>query len=181
MRRNYRARSRFRDFRGSTPGRRSPPSWSARIGSVAALIAVAPFLGPSPRYTCLLLLHDPEKLRPEERTYREILFNRDPEIAAARALAANCSRLIAKRDGAAPTRSVKRAIGSVFPEFRAFVTVLDRNRVAFESAFTLEWSIGQTGGQIHGPTLVKRQMDPADPWLCSRSNFSRQRSHVHQK
>ncbi|HUX86138.1 MAG TPA: hypothetical protein VMW65_03970, partial [Chloroflexota bacterium] len=48
-----------------------------------------PFRVPSPRRARWLLLLPPDELRPEERTYREILLARDPEIAAARTLAAD--------------------------------------------------------------------------------------------
>lgn len=142
----------------SAPGRRGPPSRSAPGGAAVTAIPPAPFSVPSPRQARWLLLRDPTNLRPEERTYREILLGCDPEIAAARTLAVDFGRLVGDRDGAALAPWVKRASASGFPEFRAFVTVLDRDRAAVEAALAHEWSNGQTEGQINRLKLVKRQM-----------------------
>lgn len=142
----------------AAPGRRGVPSRSARGDLVPSPIPPAPFPVPSPRQARWLLLRDPERLRPEERTYREILLERDPEMAAARTLAADFGGLIKERDGAALAPWLKRAAESPFPEFRAFVTVLDRDRPAVEAALAHEWSNGQTEGQITRLKLVKRQM-----------------------
>jgi len=53
---------------------------------------------------------------------------------------------------------LKRATESVFPEYRAFVMVLDRDRAAVEAALNYECSNGQTEGQITRLKLTKRQM-----------------------
>ncbi len=142
----------------SAPGRRGPASRSPRGGSGAGPIPPAPFSVPSPRQARWLLLRDLDKLRLEERMDREILLDGDPEIAAARTLAVDFGRLVRERDGSALAPWMKRASESVFPEFRAFVTVLDRDRAAVDAALALAWSNGQTEGQINRLKVAKRQM-----------------------
>ena len=85
-------------------------------------------------------------------------MERDPEIAAAQALADDFNGLIRARDHAAFAPWLKRASDSGLPEFQAFVTVLDRDRPAVEAALTSEWSNGQTEGQINRLKYRKRQM-----------------------
>jgi transposase len=115
-------------------------------------------LVPSPRQARWLLLRDSAKLRPDDWTYRELLLDANPETAAARALAADFGRLIKAREATTLAPWVRRATESVFPEFQAFVTVLDRDRAAVEAALKYEWSNGQTEGQITRLKLAKRQM-----------------------
>jgi transposase len=43
-------------------------------------------------------------------------------------------------------------------EPRSFVLSMRRDRAAAEASLRLPWSNGQTGGQIHRPNLVKREM-----------------------
>ncbi len=76
------------------------------------------------------MLGPEERLRPQERSYREILGDRDPEVASAHALAKEFGRLIREHDGAGLAPWLKRATDSGLPEFQAFVRVLDRDRVA---------------------------------------------------
>jgi len=140
------------------PGRRGPPPRSARVRAIPSPVPVTPFRVPSPRQARWLLLRTPEDLRPEERTYRKTLLDLDPEIAVARDLAADFGQLLTGRDRAALAPWLQRATNSAFPEFQAFVTVLHRDRAAVEAALTLEWSNGQTEGQINRLKMVKRQM-----------------------
>lgn len=142
----------------SAPGRRGSASPAAQLDPDPSPIPPARFPTPSPRQARWLLLRDPEKLRPDERSYREILLDRDLEIVAARGLAADLSRLIKARDGAKLAPWVKRAAESPFPKFRAFVAVLERDRAAAEAALTFAWSNGQTEGQINRLKLTKRQV-----------------------
>ena len=113
---------------------------------------------PSPRQARWFLLRACAQLRPDEQAYRATLLERDPEIAAAQALAEDFGRLIRARDHAAFTPWLKRARDSGLPEFQSFVTVLDRDRLAVEAALTSEWSNGQTEGQINRLKYRKRQM-----------------------
>ncbi len=140
------------------PGRRGPPPRSSAVPPAESPPPVTPFRVPSPRQARWFLLRSCDQLRPEERSYRATLLERDPEISVAQALAEDFGRLIRERDRAALAPWLKRATDSGLPEFQAFVTVLDRDRLAVEAALTYEWSNGQTEGQINRLKYRKRQM-----------------------
>ena len=140
------------------PGRRGPPPRSSAVPSVESPPPVTPFRVPSPRQARWFLLRACDQLRPDERAYRATLLERDPEIAAAQALAEDFGQLIRTRDRAALAPWLQRATDNGLPEFQAFVTVLDRDRLAVEAALTYEWSNGQTEGQINRLKYRKRQM-----------------------
>jgi transposase len=142
-----------------TPGRRGPPARSAASAAGGASSPPAtPFRVPSPRQARWLLLRPREQLRREEQVYRDALLERDLEIPAAHALAEDFGDLIRTRDDAALAPWLKRATDSALPEFRTFVTFLDRDRSAVEAALTTEWSNGQVEGQINRVKYLKRQM-----------------------
>jgi transposase len=142
----------------ATPGRRGPPPRSSEVPLGESPAPATPFRVPSPRQARWFLLRPGDHLRPDERAYRVMLLERDPEIAAAQALAEDFGQLIRTRDHPALAPWLQRATDSGLPEFQAFVSVLARDRPAIEAALTHEWSNGQTEGQINRLKFRKRQM-----------------------
>lgn len=112
----------------------------------------------SPRQARWLLLRSPDQLRPEEMLYRDHVLCADDEVRLAHALADEFGQMVRwrKREDLDPW--LTRATESPLPEFREFARVMRRDQPAVEAALTLEWSNGQTEGQITRLKFVKRQM-----------------------
>jgi transposase len=127
-------------WRGNA-GRRGPPPRTAAVTTVGSPPPDTPFRVPSPRQARWLLLRPSDRLRPEERTYRETLLQLDSQISTAQALAEGFSRLVRERDHAALAPWLKQATASGLPEFHAFATVLERDRTAVEAALTSEFRV----------------------------------------
>lgn len=139
------------------PGRRGPSPRYARTENTGPP-PPAPTPTLSPRQARWLLLHEENDLQPDERIYRTHVLQADEEIQTAHALAVDFGHMVRQRqrDGLDPW--LIRAQESKVPEFREFARGIRRDYAAVSAALTVEWSNGQTEGQITRLKFVKRQM-----------------------
>jgi transposase len=72
-------------------------------------------------------------------------------------LAQTFCRLVRERDDAGLGRWLEEARDSGPAEFRKFAAGIERDRAAVEAALQMNWSNGQTEGQITKLKLLKRQ------------------------
>jgi len=113
---------------------------------------------PSPRQARWLLLRAMETLTSEERAYRTALLDAEPTVREVQQLAADFGTLVRTRDVPGLIAWLERADASGLPEVRSFAAGLRRDRAAVDAALSLEWSNGQTEGQINRLKVLKRQM-----------------------
>jgi transposase len=113
---------------------------------------------PSPRQARWLLLRAVETLTSEERAYRTALLEAEPTVREVQQLAAEFGMLVRTRDAPGLIAWLERADASRLPEVRSFAVGLRRDRAAVDAALSLEWSNGQTEGQINRLKVLKRQM-----------------------
>lgn len=113
---------------------------------------------PAPRTVGWWLLLDEEKLKDAERAFISRLTTSQPEIATAQVLAREFQRLLRDRDEPELDRWFKAVEGSGIVEFRNFAKGLRRDEAAVRAAMKVEWSNGQTEGQVNRLKLLKRQM-----------------------
>jgi transposase len=130
-----------------TPGRRPV----ARTGQVAP----APARTFSARQTRWLLVGLAQQPDAVATAYTAALLERSPPIRQAQALVTEFMRLVRQRDAASLPRWVSQAQQSEITELVSFADGVRRDDAA---ALRLEWSQGQTEGQVHRLKLVKRQM-----------------------
>jgi transposase len=81
-----------------------------------------------------------------------------PDLEVTQRLVQQSQRLIRERDAAAFHGWREEALGSGLPELRSFITGLDRDREAMETALTFPWSNGPMEGQVNRLKVIKRQM-----------------------
>jgi transposase len=90
--------------------------------------------------------------------YTTALLEQSPPLRQAQALVTEFLRLVRERDGAALAGWLLHAQNSGIAELVSFADGVQRDKAAVEAALRLEWSQGQTEGQVHRLKLVKRQM-----------------------
>jgi transposase len=112
----------------------------------------------SPRQARWLLLRASADLSVEERTLRDQLCERCPEVAAALPLAQRFLQLIRTRarDELEPWLQAVQASG--VGELQRFAQQLRTDAAAVAGALSSPWSQGQTEGQVNRLKLLKRQM-----------------------
>jgi transposase len=141
------------------PGRSGkPPRTAVTAPAARPAPPVTPPRRQSPRQVAWLLRRADDDLSPAQHTYLEHLTQCWPEAATVRALAHDFARLVRERDGPALGSWLARAEASGLPEFAALAASLRRDAAAVEAALTLEWSNGQTEGQVTRLKLLKRSM-----------------------
>jgi transposase len=129
---------------------------------------------PSARHVASFLIWRQDQLSDEERTYLQRLCDHEPTIARAYELAQAFAEMARERTGQAFEAWLTSVAASGIAELQRFASGLLEDRAAVEAALTLEWSNGQTEGQVNKLKLLKRQM-------YGRANFDllRQRAlHV---
>ena len=98
-------------------------------------------------------------LTPAEQAALEQLRGLAPQLERAVALGERFLALLRERPGdAACDRWVAEADASGVPELRHFAIKLKQDLPAFRAACREPWSNGQTEGQVHKLTLLKRSM-----------------------
>jgi transposase len=112
----------------------------------------------SPRQARWLLLRASADLSEEERTLREQLCVRCPEVAAALPLAQRFLRLIRTRAGDELEPWLEAVRTSGVSELQRFAQQLRTDAAAVAGALSSPWSQGQTEGQVNRLKLLKRQM-----------------------
>lgn len=113
---------------------------------------------PTARTTTWLLLRDEEKLDFRQRRFVERLIKCSPTIGAARKLARLFLSLVRERRAGELEDWITTVENSGIAELRNFATGLLRDKSAVLAGMSLEWSNGQTEGQVNRLKLVKRQM-----------------------
>jgi len=93
---------------------------------------------PTPRQVAMLFIRRPETLTDKQQACVEHLCQEDPAIGAAYALA--------------------QVRASEIADLQRFATGLLLDKAAVQAGLTLEWSNGQTEGQVNRLKTVKRQM-----------------------
>jgi transposase len=113
---------------------------------------------PSARHVACLLVWRKDRLPEEERDYLRRLCDQEPMIALAYELAQEFADMARKRMGQGFEAWLARATTSDIPELDRFARGLTDDRPAIEAALSLEWSNGQTEGQVNKLKLLKRSM-----------------------
>jgi transposase len=113
---------------------------------------------PSARRVASLLVWHKDQLPEEERDYLRRLCDREPTIALAYELAQEFADMARERTGQRFDAWLTRATTSGIPELDRFARGLTDDRAAVEAGLSLEWSNGQTEGQVNKLKLLKRSM-----------------------
>ncbi len=142
------------------------PSASAAVSSRPTVTRV-----PSARHVASLLVWRKDRLPEEERDYLRRLCDQEPTIACAYGLAQEFAEMARERTGRGLDAWLTRVTASGITELDRFARGLTDDRAAVEAGLTLEWSNGQTEGQVNKLKLLKRQM-------YGRANFDLLRRRV---
>jgi transposase len=129
------------------------PSASAGASSGPRVIRV-----PSARQAACWLVWRKEQLAEEERDYLKRLCDQEPTIALAYELAQEFVTVARGRTGQRFDAWLTRATTSGIIELDGFARGLTDDRAAVEAGLSLEWSNGQTEGQVNKLKLLKRSM-----------------------
>lgn len=113
---------------------------------------------PTPRHVSILLVRRAETLTSEEQQEIERLCQADPTIAQVYALTQDFVAMAHDRQGERLDAWVTAASASESDDLRRFASGLLLDKAAIQAGLTLEWSNGQTEGQINRLKTVKRQM-----------------------
>ena len=113
---------------------------------------------PTPRQVAMLFVQHPDRLTPEQRTWRDQLVRADATLATAHMLAQAFATMVRARQGERLTEWIAAAKASDLPELRRFAVGLLPDEAAIVAGLTEEWSNGQTEGQINRLKTLKRQM-----------------------
>ncbi len=113
---------------------------------------------PSARRVASLLVWHKDQLPEEERDYLRRLCDQEPTIALAYDLAQEFAGMARERTGQRFDAWLTRVTTSGIPELDRFARGLTDDRAAVEAALSLEWSNGQTEGQVNKLKLLKRSM-----------------------
>jgi transposase len=105
-----------------------------------------------------LLVQRPDELSDEDRDYLGRLCTSEPPLATADELTREFAAMARARQGQRFEAWLARTSASGIAELRGFARGLADDRAAVEAGLSLEWSNGQTEGQINKLTFLKRQM-----------------------
>jgi len=105
-----------------------------------------------------LLVQPVEDQDATERAYVTTLLTLSPQIAQAQALTVRFLKLVRERNAAGLEGWLVEAERSGLSELRAFARGIRRDREAVDNALRVEWSQGQTEGQVNRVKCLKRQM-----------------------
>jgi len=126
---------------------------------------------PSSRQMVWLFLRQPKQLSPEEKAQLERMCQTSREIAVAYQAGQAFLQMVRERqpDALLPWLEAVQKDGPA--ALQGFVRGLRRDYAAVKAALTVEWSNGQTEGQVNRLKLLKRQM-------YGRANFDLLRLRV---
>lgn len=113
---------------------------------------------PSARHVACLMIQCREKLSDEERDYLNRLWTHEPVLATAYELAQEFAAIVRDRQSHRFEAWLARVTVSEIGELRRFAGGLREDQAAVEAGLRLEWSNGQTEGQVNRLKLLKRQM-----------------------
>ena len=126
---------------------------------------------PSARHVASLLVWRKDRVPEDERGHLARLCDHEPTIGLAYDLAQEFAEMARERRGGAFDAWLTRATASGITELQRFARGLVEDRPAVEAGLSLEWSNGQTEGQVNEVKLLKRQM-------YGRANFDLLRQRV---
>lgn len=112
----------------------------------------------TPRTVTWTVLRRAEKRSMESQALLADLRERSPTLSQAMELAEAFTALVRGREPAQLDSWLKQAEGSAVPPLQRFATRLRADYAAVHAALSLEWSNGQTEGQINRLKTIKRQM-----------------------
>jgi transposase len=126
----------------------------------AILGADAPPPGSAPpaRQVARLLVQPPDERSDADRDYLSRLCAAASALATAYALTRESATMVRERQGQRLEARLTQASASGIAELRGFARGLADDRAAVEAGLSLQWSNGQTGGQVDKLKLLKRQM-----------------------
>jgi transposase len=114
---------------------------------------------PSSRRVSWWLLTEWTDLEPDERGLLDALWSRCPELKTATELAREFAAMVRQRQsGQWDSGMASVQAPGVARELRGFAEGLKQDEAAVKAALSLEWSNGQTEGQINRLKTLKRQM-----------------------
>ena len=112
----------------------------------------------TPRTVTWTVLRRAEKRTMESQALLADLGERSPTLKQAMELAEAFTALVRGREPAQLDSWLEQAEGSAVPPLQRFATRLRADYAAVHAALSLEWSNGQTEGQINRLKTIKRQM-----------------------
>ena len=113
---------------------------------------------PSARHVACLLVQRPDDLASEERDYLTRLGEHEPALATAYGLSQAFAGMVRERAGQRLTDWLADVAASGIGELVGFARGVRDDQAPVEAALTLEWSNGQTEGQVNKLKLLKRSM-----------------------
>jgi transposase len=113
---------------------------------------------PTPRRIAMLFIRCPDTLTDEEQVMVERICAADTIFATAHRLTQDFAALLRGREGERLDAWVAAACASEVTELRRFAQGLSLDDSAIRAGLTLEWSNGQTEGQVNRLKTLKRQM-----------------------
>jgi transposase len=139
--------------------REGPRRPGRRRGAADAHPAPAPPMRTtfSARQTRWILLRPLEELDDVERAYRTALCQQSATIAAAHVLVEQFAQMVRTRARDDLDAWLAAAGSSGIPELVSFVTGVRRDYAAVAAGLSVNWSQGQTEGQVNRLKLLKRQ------------------------
>lgn len=162
--------SQQRKLPGNTPAPTTPRKYLSKGGSSTKHRKPSSFPSPplaSTRRVAWFLLRDPEKSGIAEQAVLAQLKEACSDVAVAHLLVHDFLRIVRNRTPNAPNALdnwLDAASSSNLPDLQAFAAGLEQDKAAVTAALSLEWSNGQTEGQVNRLKLRKRQ-------LYGRANF----------
>jgi transposase len=114
--------------------------------------------GPTARQVSLLFLRHPSDLTDTQRTYLTAVCRADALIATAYAVTQEFGGILRERQGEWLDAWIETACTCAVAALHGFATGLRADYAAVKAGLTLEWSNGQTEGQINRLKMLKRQM-----------------------
>lgn len=113
---------------------------------------------PTALHGARLLTRDPAQRSAEQQAYLTRLCQADESVAQTTELVQAFCALLRTRQGEHLDTWLEEAQAQGIPELRAFAKGLLKDYEAVKAGLTMNWSQGQTEGQIHRLKLLKRQM-----------------------
>jgi transposase len=133
------------------------PAGPAQARDVTQQVRSALTDRPSPRRVSWLLLKAEPDLEQAERTFRDRLVQRSPQLGAAAELGRDFRRMIRDRRPDDWNDWMARATApTAAKELRTFAEGLKKDEKAVRAALQCAWSNGPVEGQVHRLKLVKR-------------------------
>ncbi len=137
---------------------RSFKAVESEAATVVSLEEVKKKRPPTARQVALWIALKKEKRLEWQQNYLTQLCEKDPQIAQTYELIQEFTTMLREREGKHLDEWLDRVEKEGVPELQSFAAGLKKDYDAVKAGLTLEWSNGQTEGQVHRLKLLKRQM-----------------------